>query len=562
MSKLITLTFSNNNIEATPYVGKPSQSVRIVQQADGNSGIRSFYTDLALNLSETGVWASPYEGSAYQSFWIIQQPDGSSIIRNAYSGSALTMTEFGVRSSSYVEGNRNQRFNLIPQADGSTGLRKVSRSLFNGTVDAFEAIKRVGNWFFNSVQQPTGFYHPKNSVLTCELLLTGTIEGSQPTLIIGAAYTDPDTTYALPRIYPLTVGLNTIRDEGGGMVYLLLGGEENTANLTFTSGVVEAPCFEHKKNTLKNYRDMLRAWDSSPFVELISERAVVTVSRAAALTYQSSDQNILMDTYEQIISIEDNLLGLDGSTALHKRAPLKHHLILGNYGGPGYAHAAHGYTAYHENFGRELLTPNGLKGSWGVAHELGHQNQMLAYLAPDFIEVTNNIHSLAVERAFGLPSTLTGQGADGRDIWDSTLAKLGSPNLSIADLGIYERLAALEQLRLAFGDQFWRDLNRTTREQWSSNGFWPNREKAFDNLGLFASIAAKADLRDFFSAWGIPLSNQCKEDIGRLGLPLPSVKPQTLREPRSTQPSTIAPPELIHCTDHPHPFGCNTDSTH
>lgn len=561
MKKLIALTFSNNNIEAATYVGSPSQSIRIVQQADGSSGIRSFYNDLVLNLSETGVWASPYTGNAYQSFWITQQPDGSSIIRNAYSGLALTMTEYGVRSSSYVECNRNQRFDLITQADGSTGLRKVSRSLFNGTTDAFEAIKRVGNWFFNSVQQPTGFYHPKNSILTCELFLTGTIEGSQPTLIIGAAYADPDTTYALPRIYPLKAGFNTIRDEGGGMVYLLLAGEENTANLTFTSGVVDAPCFEHTKTSLENYRKMLATWNRSPFVELISERAIVTVSRTAALTWQSNDQNTLMDTYEQIISIEESLLGLDGSTVLHKRAPLKYHLILGNYGGGGYAHASHGYTAYHENFGQELLTPNSLKGSWGVAHELGHQNQMLAYLAPEFIEVTTNIHSLAVERAFGLPSTLTGQGADGRDTWDSTLAKLGSPNLSIADLGLYERLAALEQLRLAFGDQFWRDLNRTTREQWSSNGFWPGREKAFDNLGLFASIAAKADLRDYFSAWGMPLSSQCKEAIGRLGLPLPSVKPQTLREPRATQPSTVAPPELTHCTDHPHPPGCNTEST-
>lgn len=548
MSKLIVLTFIGNNVAAAPYQGMASQSIRVVPQADGSVGIRNAYTDSVLNLNNSNVWATSYTGNAWQSFRLVPQPDGSQSIQSFYSNAALAMTEYGTQSNIYAVGNRNQRFDLPLQADGSVGVRKVSRSLFGGTVDPFDAIKRVGNWFFNSSLQPTGFFLPPNTALNCELLFSGNIGTGQPTLVIGAPYANPNTLYAIPRLYPLKAGVNSVKDAGGGMIYLMLAGTSSYANLTMLSGAIETACFEHKKNTPAQFREMLAAWNQSPFAELISDRAIVTVSRSAALIYQHNDQNELMETYENIISIEDAVLGLDGSNALHTRPTLKHHLVLGNYGGGGYAHAGHGHTAYHENFAAELLTSGDLMGSWGVAHELGHQNQMLGYLPPDFIEVTTNIHSLAVQRAFSLPSVLTEKGSDGLDIWDHALNKLGTPNLSITDLNLYERLAALEQLRLAFGDQFWRNMNRTTRERWSSTGFWPDREKAFDNLAFYASITAQTDLREYFLAWGMPLSNACKEAIRLLNLPTPSVKPQILREPPSGKIPVSISPKLQDCT--------------
>lgn len=554
MSLTIALTFEGNDAIAQSYQGRPSQSLKLIPQADGSTGIRNEYHGTVLNLSEGGAWVSPYAGTGSQSFRLILQADGSYTIQNSYSHLALTMTANTLQARPLVAGNRNQRFDVVNQADGSVGLRKVSRSLFSGTVDQLTSIKRVGNWFFNSIRQSTGFYLPKNTPLTLELSVSGSVWASQPKLWIGAQFADPDTRFSTPRAYPLNEGVNSITDAGGGMIYLELSGETNIANLTFTGGAVEVPLFEHLKTTPEQYRDMLRTWTSAPFAELTSARSVVTVSRTAALAHQNNNQNTLMETYERIISVEEGILGLDGSNALHTRAPLKYHLVLGNYGGWGYAHAGHGYTSYHENFAKEMLTPKELEASWGVAHELGHQNQMLGYLPNDFNEVTTNIHSLAVQRHFRLRSTLLGKDSSGRDVWDNALQKLTIPGLKIDDLDLYERLAALEQLRLAFGEQFWPRMNKVTREKWASNGYHPDRQIAFNNLALFASIAAQADLREYFAAWGMPLSAAGSEAIRALNLHPPAVKPQTLREPRSLEEFEPLPPPLTGCTCiEPHP---------
>lgn len=66
-----------------------------------------------------------------------------------------------------------------------------------------------------------------------------------------------------------------------------------------------------------------------------------------------------------------------------------------------------------------------------MPHELGHQNQMLGYKAPEFSEVTNNISALAVQRAFGLPSILLAKGDDGLDTWAILLNKLNTPQAKI-----------------------------------------------------------------------------------------------------------------------------------
>ncbi len=146
--------------------------------------------------------------------------------------------------------------------------------------------------------------------------------------------------------------------------------------------------------------------------------------------------------------------------------------------------------------------------------------------------VTVNIASLAVQRAFGQRSRLLDTDAEGSDTWDRALAKVNTPSFTVTNLDLFERLTALEQIRLAFGDDFWPRMNKVTRQKWMSNGYHPTRETAYDNLALFASITANADLRGFFSAWGMPVTEQGRAAIADLNLPLPATDPTTLREPR------------------------------
>ncbi|WP_322779734.1 M60 family metallopeptidase [Frankia sp. Cas4] len=535
----IVLTMADPDVRPEPYAGNAWQSFHIVDQADGSVGIRNPYTHLVLTMSDQDVRATPYTGNAWQSFWIVDQADGSVGIRNNYYGTALTMSDEYVRATPYA-GNAYQSFVLVPQADGSTGIRsfyqRAAYSTFWGTPDTREAIKRVGNWYQNSDRQPTGFYLPPENRLELRLRLVNLAADSQPTLYIGAPDTHPDfRTYMESRPYPLHDGLNYVTDPAGGMVYFQMTGVGRRAEVTFRSGVVKAPFFEHGKTTPEQYRNMLATLTQAPQAELASKRVIVTVDRAAALKYQDVDQNALMETYEKIVSVEEAVLGLDGSMPLHTPAPLRFHLTLGNRSGVGSAHAAHYYTTYAVEYGAELLTVAGLATSWGMWHELGHQSQMFGYLHwDDLIEITVNIASLAVQRAFGQRSRLLETDAGGKDIWDKVLAKINTPSFKVTDLDPFEYLAALEQLRLAFGDDFWPRMNKVTREKYQSDGYriYPP-QPAYDNLALFASITANADLRGFFAAWGIPVTEARQAEIAALNLPRPATDPTTLREPRS-----------------------------
>ena len=404
---------------------------------------------------------------------------------------------------------------------------------FNGTVDPLGAIQRVGNWHANSPRQPTGFYLPAGAALQLNLAVLSNNGNARPELHIGAPDTNPAPGAAMnSRIYSLNAGQNVITDPDGGMIYFNMTGIDNRVQITFQGGMIPVPYFEHGKTSLLHYREMLRVLVQSPQVEFVSERVILTILRDSAVAYQHIDLNELMQTYERIVSAEEALIGLDGSTALHTRAPLKFHICHGKFQGGGFAYATHFYTAFPEGVGYILMDPKTLAlESWGVAHELGHQNQMLSYFAPEFSEVTNNLGALAVERALGKKSTLLDRNSAGQSLWDITLPKYNSPNMSMSSYGsVYELLIPLEQLRLGFGEGFWPTMNKTAREKWSSSGFAPARDTAFDNLALFSSIAASADLRGFFTAWGFPITPAGQQKIAALYLPAPRSDLGTLRE--------------------------------
>lgn len=553
MNTPLVLTESNNAIAVEPYIGTTSQSFKLWPQADGTIGIRNFYSNKAVTVSDTNIWLEPYNGNAYQSLKILEQADGSVTLYNAYSIQAITTADHLLQPKAMHSVNLNQRFRLADQSDGSIGIRKVERSVFTGTPDAFEAIKRAGNWFFNSFRQATGFHAEKNRPFQLEIICKTVSGQSNPKLWVGAPYANPDIAYAEPRLYPLKEGINTITDPGGGPIYLELTGEQNSANLSIVNGALSIPYWEHNITQPENFRDMLEAWHVTPNVELYSERALVTISRSAALAYlnNNNDLNPLMRTYEEIIDIGEKIIGIDGSSPLHTRAPMKYHLVLGNYGGVGDAHAGHGYTAYNADLAEEMTTAKDLEESYIIPHELGHQNQMLGYLMNDFVEVTNDITSLATQRKFNVRSLLLDKDGNGLDTWARVLKKLNTPEANIKNMpNLFEKLAVIEQLRLAFGDGFWSKMNKITREKWSSNGYFPEEQTAFDNFALFSCMAAQANLLEYFEAWHFPLSESAIQEIRRLDFPNPPVSVQTLREKVSSLESNRLPMKnLTGCTD-------------
>jgi hypothetical protein len=138
-------------------------------------------------------------------------------------------------------------------------------------------------------------------------------------------------------------------------------------------------------------------------------------------------------------------------------------------------------------------------------------------------EVTVNIYSLAVQRAFGQESRM-------EENWAEVEKYLMLPdeqrNYNSDDTDFFVRLGMLEQLRLAFGDEFYPDLHRQTRE------LKPDLTTDDEKIAYFAVMTSKIsgyDLRGFYGDWGLGLPEQTLQDIAELGLPLPNYDLTTLQ---------------------------------
>ncbi|WP_431895872.1 M60 family metallopeptidase [Nonomuraea sp. bgisy101] len=376
--------------------------------------------------------------------------------------------------------------------------------------------------------RPTGLYLPAAAELTVEV---DAKDGLLPTLHVGAPDTHADVTYKNPRAYPLTSGVNTVTDPGGGMVYLSLIGsspeDRRKAKVKFVQGGTPAPTFVMGETTEQAFQSQLDTLTAAPQVELVSPYGIVTVTRDGMLAWRDQDHHGLLTLLETIVSSHAAISGL----AERERSPLPFHLVEAPRMPTGAgAYATHGWTAYPRTYLDRLLTVEGLRTrGWGVYHELGHQHQQMAYKPTDLTEVTVNIYALAAQRTLGQPSNLTKPDAKtGLTPYQSALPKLPSSGY-VKGFGAYEKLVPFRQLELAYGDDFWPRLHRLVRSERPASE-WTETDKRWGYLALYTSRTAGRDLSGFWTRWGAPVTAEYLAQVAALGLPAPDVDPSTLAE--------------------------------
>ena len=145
---------------------------------------------------------------------------------------------------------------------------------------------------------------------------------------------------------------------------------------------------------------------------------------------------------------------------------------------------------------------NGLFG-WGIAHEIGHNMDKLGRA-----ECTNNIYSLALQAWDGSAMTVnTRLTEDGRwaQIFDKVAqGRPGSANNVFVQLGMYWQLhLAYDEADqpLAFYNAFFK--------AWKSGAY--SGYSYDERVALIASQVANRDLTEFFTRWGMTLSDGVKD---------------------------------------------------
>ena len=144
---------------------------------------------------------------------------------------------------------------------------------------------------------------------------------------------------------------------------------------------------------------------------------------------------------------------------------------------------------------------NGLFG-WGIAHEIGHNMDKLGKA-----EITNNIYSLALQAWDGSSMALNTRLTEDRR-WETIFNKVaqgrpGSANNVFVQLGMYWQLhLAYDEADqpLAFYNQFFK--------LWKSGAY--SGYTYDERVALIASKVANRDLTEFFTRWGMTLSDEVK----------------------------------------------------
>ncbi|MFI1259140.1 M60 family metallopeptidase [Streptomyces netropsis] len=400
-----------------------------------------------------------------------------------------------------------------------------------------EESNRLTTYTYLSNLSPVGEYLPKGKRLTYYAKIP---IGTQLKIAVGT----PDFTLSdgsgskVPRMYDGKSGNNTLTDPFGGLIYIAFIGNSNASGeFAAMEGTesIPSPVFVHyMKGATVRYREDLAKYTESPYVEFVSRHAILTVRREDALRHKDDDPFELMNAYEEIIDVEDRYLGLEGS-GIHRVGPLRHHFVAsGNQAGIGYAYTSTddypGWMAFHSDFTDDLLTSAGVRNSWGIWHELGHQHQEnpLFSLMTEGVgdaEVTVNLFAGAVQRHFKKPSRLLESGSSGNDIWKEALDKRAAGNVGAKSMSPWHKLAALEQLRLAYGDNFWVNVHRMIRAENI------NSRDSATYLALMTSRQAGCDLRAFFRGWGFDISATADTEIVKLGFPECPSKIAAMREP-------------------------------
>ncbi|MGW7680027.1 M60 family metallopeptidase [Kribbella sp. NPDC054772] len=394
-------------------------------------------------------------------------------------------------------------------------------------------LDRTQNSLSPTELRSTGFYLPSATALNVVVH-----QGSLlPTLVIGAPDADARAEFKSSREYPLQLGRNTITDAGGGVVYLKLIGDSGQAKVTIGEQAQPMPYFVLGRTGEAEFQGQLDE-RTTPYVELVSPHATITVERASALTYRSENHTDLLSTYEDIIRIEDTTSGYDGSAPVHARLVHPYHFVgyPSAITGVG-AYATHGHMSFPPPIQDRMLTVEGLRmRGWGIYHELGHQHQQITYKPSSLTEVTVNIYSLAVNAVFATkygqqPRLHAPDAKTGLTPWQSAPGKLRSPGVTYGTtFDAYEKLVMFEQLRLAFGDSFWPNLHKLVRVERPYASDYTDEAVRLRNLVVLSSRVAGHDLSDFFRAWGVPVDAEAIAQLAALQLTPPAVDPTTIRQ--------------------------------
>ena len=379
--------------------------------------------------------------------------------------------------------------------------------------------------------QVTGLYAPPGAVLTVNV--SGTAAANNQLRLLVGTFSRYNNGGRDPTPFTLKAGNNVfVVGNFGGLVYVqyTVNGKPDPNNLhpltiDFQQGFLKTPHYVLGKTTKTNWKAQLSTYTSTPDVVMESKRAFMVFSRENALAWQDNDQDLVLNTADQILNAEDNISGLDGTSETHRRNTNQ---FLMTQAEDGWMYATNFRTAFSAGAAKYAFTPlitGRLPNSgdaWGIWHELGHLHQQ-PWTWSGLGEVTVNIYSMAAERSLQVTPDRLSQ----NDVKTKAMAYLAAAdankNFNADSVDVWIRLCMFHQLWLAYGDNFFQQLHKLTREE---KPVFKDDAARMRYFMLKACQISGHDLTAFFKKWGLQADSVYAE-IAALHLSPPTTDPST-----------------------------------
>lgn len=400
---------------------------------------------------------------------------------------------------------------VFAESQAQVSTERIFNVIGKGDIEQIKDADR--RQFAFSPYEPTGLYASPNEKITIQVEGTQNIQAYIGAYGYDAGWREYGTKI---KSFTLKPGENTIENSYGGMIYFYNSQQGGTVKAEIKTGGTPIPFFELGKHTKQDLVTMLDKYPNAHAVELKGERSLITASPERVKKYlldSNTDPAELLKKIDESIRIEDRVAGLSEEQAD------KHYVAFAedNHTPDYYMYANNFVTSYVGDSIQYVLDINKFtKDGWGPWHEMGHQRQQNPWKWDGLGEVTNNIFSMSVERAFG--NHPTGLEYDGR--YERAFTYLNKPQ-SEKDYNkiddVFVKLVMFWQLDLAFGEDFYPKLHQLYRAM-------PNEElpktddEQIQGFIYNTSKVAQKNLLPFFDKWGLKASPETRQKIEALNL--------------------------------------------
>lgn len=363
--------------------------------------------------------------------------------------------------------------------------------------------------------QPTGYQLPANK--RASLYVEGDVSDVTLTIGVQGLAQQLDRRLQTPnmREHRLWPGENwlPIDPVGGGVVHIRNNGRSG-CRVILGPEFQPIPYFILGQTPASDFKKMLSISDKQSVVQLVGDRVVISAYADTYQRYAHADAAEIVRSHEDVIRIQVQACGLDGSSPRHARSDMWMHAVeaastINPSATTGYIALPHGSNPGNEYM--SALLAGDARNRWVTLHEYGHhfQNSVNA-LGPMFRENSVNIYALAVGRVYKneysnvFPSR-----------WPALKEWLAKPRHQKEYLQSPDTQAIFEQLRKGFGGHYLPAWDRYVRD---------NPLLASNLTGFATSLAkvANCNLADFLADWGVIKENDATwNSLQSLRLPPP-----------------------------------------